>query len=205
MLFPQTRFCHHLFKARTIVNRESWQRSILALPCRTFHGTPSRFGTNTDALSDYLDQKYRIDRGLHSGIFKALQSVHGPKIRIEHFDAFGKSGLEALAASVQEQLKKRQGRPTRPSTMLKVSVPHHGTSFELKWRLGDTVLEVAQENEDLMAEYMEGSCGGIMSCCTCHIYIDQPEFQAFLGEPDESELDMLVSWKTHPCCTLCRA
>jgi ferredoxin len=197
MPFPTIRLCHHLFKARTIVKRES-QRISLASPCRTFHGTSSRFGKTTEELGDCLDQKYGIDRKLHSGIFKALQSVHGPKLVIEHLEAFGKSGLEALAVSVQVQLSKRQGRPKRPSTMLKVSVPHHGTSFELKWKLGDTVVEAAQENEELMAEYMEGTCGGIMSCCTCHIYIDQPEFQAFLSEPEESELDMLVSWNESP-------
>lgn len=153
-----------------------------------------RFAQTTVELGDYLETKHGIDPKLHSGIFKALQSIHGPKIGLEHLEAFGSSGLHALAASVQEQLDKRQGRPKRPSTMLKVSIPHHGTSFELEWKQGDTVLEVAQENQELMAEYMEGTCGGIMSCCTCHIYIDQPEFQAFLSEPEESELDMLVSF-----------
>lgn len=202
-VFPTTtRLCHHFLNMRrskiSIFSR--WRndspRLFLASPCRrTFHGTSSlSLAKTTEELSDYLQKEHGIDAKLHSGIFKALQSVHGAKIGIEHLEAFGKAGLEALAVSVQEQLTKRQGRPTRPSTLLKVSIPHHGTSFELKWKLGDSVLEVAQENEELMSEYMEGTCGGIMSCCTCQIYIDQPEFQALLSEPEESELDMLVSY-----------
>ena len=171
--------------------------------CRTFHGTSSQFVKTIEELGEYLEKKHGIDPKLHSGIIKALQSVHGAKIRIEHFESFGSSGIQALAASVQEQLVKRQGLIKRPSTLLKVLIPHHGTSFELKWKLGDNLMELAKENEDMIGEYMEGTCGGIMSCCSCHVYIDQPEFQALLSEPEESELDMLVSWTNGNWCVLC--
>jgi ferredoxin-2, mitochondrial len=76
--------------------------------------------------------------------------------------------------------------------MLKVSVPHHQKTFHLKWKLGESLKDLAEQNDDLMAEYIEGVCGGNFSCSTCHVYIDQPEFKALLKEPSESEADMLV-------------
>lgn len=83
-------------------------------------------------------------------------------------------------------------RPPRPSVVLKVTIPHHEKSFDLTWKLGDSLKDLAEQNDDLMAEYIEGICGGNMSCSTCHVYIDQPEFQALLHEPEEAERDMLV-------------
>ena len=35
-----------------------------------------------------------------------------------------------------------------------------------------------------------GECGGVMSCATCHVYVD-PEWYGRLAPPQQSELDML--------------
>ena len=160
---------------------------------RTFHATTSQWVESRSDLADHLQSRYGIDPKLHSGIFKALQPVYGQNLNVEHLDAFGQAGLVALAASVQQQLTQRQGRMKRPSRLLKVAIPHHKTSFEVDWKLGDSLLDMARNHDELFAEYMEGTCGGNMSCCTCHVYIDQPEFQALLNAPEEAELDMLVS------------
>lgn len=143
-------------------------------------------------LRDLLQETYGIDPTSHNGIFKAMESVYGKDLKAEHFNTFGKEGINALAASVEQETKKRQGRKETPCTMLRVSIPHHGTSFDLKWRVGESVLDVAKNNQELLGEYMEGTCGGNMSCCTCHIYVEQPELRKYLAEPDEGELDMLV-------------
>ncbi len=89
-------------------------------------------------------------------------------------------------------LSGKSGRLPRPSTVLQVSVPHHQKTFHLKWKLGESIKDLAEQNEDLMAEYIEGVCGGNLSCSTCHVYIHQPEFKELLEEPSESEADMLV-------------
>ena len=143
-------------------------------------------------LRDFLTTTFEIDAQLHNGIFKAMESVHGKDLKKEHFEAFGKEGIAALAASVEEEVAKRNSTTSRPFITLRISVPHHGTSFDLKWRVGESLLDVAQNNPDLLGEYMEGTCGGNMSCCTCHVYVEQPEFRGFLTDPDEGELDMIV-------------
>jgi ferredoxin len=141
-----------------------------------------------------METQLGIDSKLHKGILKAMESMHGKDmIRVDHLEAFGKEGMEALAASVEEEIQKRGGarRKQRPSIPIRIKIPHHSTEFDLDWKLGDSLLDLAQNNEDLLGEYMEGTCGGNMSCCTCHVYLEQPEFQELLTEPDESELDML--------------
>ncbi len=193
MTYCTVQFYNRLVKTRT--------RNLLGSPFllspdrfRNVHATPPPFQSNSRAdLGNHLESKYDIDSRLHSGIFKALEPVYGPSLTTGHLDAFGKDGLRALATSVEEQIKKRQGAKKRPYTYLKVVIPHHRTSFEVDWKLGDSLLDVVQNHDELLAEYMEGTCGGNMSCCTCHVYIDQPEFQTLLRKPEESELDMLVS------------
>lgn len=88
----------------------------------------------------------------------------------------------------------RRQRQPRPSTTLMVNVPHGGKSFQLKWKLGDSLKTLAEQNDEL-EEYIEGICGGNLSCSTCHVYIEKKEFQALLEDPVEAERDMLV------CCT----
>lgn len=175
---------------RTRIRKLSESRVVTSsIGCRTIHTADNP----RVELGRHLESRYDIDPKLHSGIFKALEPVYGTNLNVGHLDAFGPAGLTALAVSVQEQIQKRHGAKKRPSTFLKVSIPHHKTSFEVDWKLGESLLDVVQNHDELLAEYMEGTCGGNMSCCTCHVYIDQPEFQALLRKPEEAELDMLVS------------
>ena len=51
---------------------------------------------------------------------------------------------------------------------------------------GLTLMEVARDN-DLG---IEGTCGGSISCCTCHVIIDQ-EWFSIVGSPNPDEEDML--------------
>ena len=143
---------------------------------------------------DYLNS-LDIDATLHTGIVRALESMHGKgNVHVDQLKAFGPTGMQALAASVDQQNAKlyKKGGHTRPSVNLLVKVPHHSTEFQVLWRHGDSLLEVAQQNMDLFGEYnMEGTCGGNASCCTCHVYVEQAEMQLALDDPDESELDML--------------
>jgi ferredoxin len=141
-------------------------------------------------IASYLET-LAIDVTLHKGIIKAFESMHGKDVRVDVMQSFGEEGMNALAASVEQEQAKRRGHGKRPSTDVLIKTPHHKTDFKLKWKTGDSLLDLAQENEELLGEYMEGTCGGNMSCCTCHIYVKQPEFRELLPDPEESELDML--------------
>ena len=149
---------------------------------------------------------------------RALRSVYGKDITVDHLKTFGEPGLQALAASVvdeqaQQQTSSATNSDAQPQTSVdnnsssslksKVSsmpvtirVPHHQTEFELdSWHLGDSLLQAAQDYPELMSEYMEGTCGGTMSCCTCHVYLEQQhDYQQSLlplSDVSEAEQDML--------------
>jgi 2Fe-2S ferredoxin len=52
--------------------------------------------------------------------------------------------------------------------------------------IGSSVLEIAHRNDiDL-----EGACEGALACSTCHVIVDQDDFD-LLPEPSEEEEDML--------------
>ena len=51
---------------------------------------------------------------------------------------------------------------------------------------GLSVMEVARDNDI----GIEGTCGGSISCCTCHVVID-PDWYQIVGKPTPDEEDML--------------
>jgi 2Fe-2S ferredoxin len=63
---------------------------------------------------------------------------------------------------------------------------------------GKTLLEIAWENHiDI-----EGACGGVMACSTCHVIVD-PAFHERLAVPGEEEADMLdLAWGLTPTSRL---
>ena len=51
---------------------------------------------------------------------------------------------------------------------------------------GTTLMEAGRDNN----MGIEGTCGGSLSCATCHVILDQDSF-ARTGGPSEDEMDML--------------
>ena len=52
--------------------------------------------------------------------------------------------------------------------------------------LGTTVMEAGRD----AGLGIEGTCGGCLSCATCHVIVDKDWFSK-TGAPDEDEIDML--------------
>lgn len=65
-----------------------------------------------------------------------------------------------------------------------------GTRREIEAPAGETLLRIAWDNDiDI-----EGACGGVMACSTCHVIVD-PAYIGRLPPPDEEEADMLdLAW-----------
>jgi ferredoxin len=131
------------------------------------------------------------------GIMRALKSAYGRQPKLSDLQSLGEQGLKDLAAAVEQEAedrKRSQGR-ARPRVTVRVSIPHHRTSHDnLSWRLNESLLDVTKRHPDLLGEYVEGTCGGQMSCCTCHMYLS-PRLMKVLDDlqlgVSESELDML--------------
>ena len=67
-----------------------------------------------------------------------------------------------------------------------IFVDSEGTEKSVEAENGLSVMEVARDN-DLE---IEGTCGGSISCCTCHVIIDKNWF-SIVGGPNPDEEDML--------------
>ena len=73
-----------------------------------------------------------------------------------------------------------------------------GARAEFDAPAGKTLLEIAWENNiDI-----EGACEGCMACSTCHVIVDQGQFEK-LPAPSEDEEDMLdLAWGLTPTSRL---
>lgn len=100
-------------------------------------------------------------------------------------------GLAAIAQSVQAKLNETAGLA---KVKFQVEVPHGGHVFECEGFEGLSVAEVAEQAEGpggaLLAEFLECACSQVMACSTCHVIVS-PEWFGRVGEPSESELDMI--------------
>ena len=67
-----------------------------------------------------------------------------------------------------------------------IFVDSEGAETSVEAENGLSVMEVARDN-DLETE---GTCGGSISCCTCHVIIDKDWF-SIVGGPNADEEDML--------------
>ena len=56
--------------------------------------------------------------------------------------------------------------------------------------LRDIVVHGEGMQEQLLGEYIECACDGVMACSTCHVYID-PDWMERVGQPCDAEEDML--------------
>jgi 2Fe-2S ferredoxin len=67
-----------------------------------------------------------------------------------------------------------------------IFVNSEGTEKSVEAENGLSVMEIARDNDlDI-----EGTCGGSISCCTCHVIIDKDWF-SIVGGPNPDEEDML--------------
>ena len=67
-----------------------------------------------------------------------------------------------------------------------IFVNSKGTEKSVEAENGLSVMEIARDNDlDI-----EGTCGGSISCCTCHVIIDKDWF-SIVGGPNPDEEDML--------------
>ena len=67
-----------------------------------------------------------------------------------------------------------------------IFVNSEGTEKSVEAENGLSVMEIARDNDlDI-----EGTCGGSISCCTCHVIIDIDWF-SIVGGPNPDEEDML--------------
>jgi ferredoxin len=151
-------------------------------------------------LHEYMKEHGLATVATRDGIVRALQSAYGRQPKLSDLQSLGDQGLNDLAAAVVQEEEDRQksggrGGTARPRVKIRVSIPHHRTSHEnLSWRLNESILDVTKHYPDLLGEYVEGTCGGQMSCCTCHVYLSASLMKVLdelqLGVT-ESELDML--------------
>jgi ferredoxin, 2Fe-2S len=139
------------------------------------------------SVADRLSQ-LGVDSALHKEVIQALASVLGGTISVSTLEQFGPEGIQALAKSIENVRPKTEG--TRASRKVTISIPHHRTEFQVKFRQGQSLMQLAQDH-DVLAEYIEGSCGGTMACCSCHVYLDPASYAALGGAPSQEELDML--------------
>ena len=68
-----------------------------------------------------------------------------------------------------------------------IYVEHHGTEHRVEVTTGRTLMEGAVSH---MVPGIEGDCGGLCACATCHVYIPE-EWQPRCSQPDELEQNIL--------------
>lgn len=168
---------------------------------RSFVSTSSSTGSSNNnpsatpggwdpAISAYLSQHLKATQllaetteeqrnDLYAKMIHSLEAVYGKnKVKVSHLHSFGAAGLQALAASIlnEEEEQRNSSLASDAFVTVRFTVPHHRTQFDLKWHYASelTLLDVAEspQGAELLSEYIEASCGGHASCCTCHVYID---------------------------------
>ncbi len=63
-----------------------------------------------------------------------------------------------------------------------------GVKTSLVAKIGNSLMEAATS---VNLEGIAADCGGLMTCATCHVYVDEP-FATQLGAPDAEETAMLA-------------
>ena len=61
-----------------------------------------------------------------------------------------------------------------------------GAEHTLNVESGSSLMEVGRDNN----MGLEGTCGGSLSCATCHVYFSDADY-ARVGAPSDDEMDML--------------
>jgi ferredoxin, 2Fe-2S len=66
-------------------------------------------------------------------------------------------------------------------------ISHQGTPTTLEVNSGDSLMDAALFGG---VDAIEGACGGLLSCATCHVMVD-PAWEGKLPAPADDELSML--------------
>jgi ferredoxin len=156
------------------------------------------------SIDDYFAD-LGIENELHKDVGNAAKKLLGHDMTAASLShAFGgDEGVVQFANSIQDVLQKQRRkaqRKDRPQVnvtlLLRQSTGEPPKEITVPWNHGESLLNLAQSQyvqqklEDDMHYRMEGSCGGQMSCSTCHVYLDQVTYDA-LSSPTGQELDML--------------
>jgi ferredoxin len=140
-----------------------------------------------DYLRSSLDSKYNDD--IMVSILKTLRPVYGSHITVSQLESFGgAAALNDLAAALLKE-QERQRADCSLAIRLTVQVPHHRTTFQMPWHVGQSLLDVARDEsipQNLLSEYIDGSCGGNMSCSTCQVYLDDLDVYRLFLKGDEA-------------------
>ncbi len=66
-------------------------------------------------------------------------------------------------------------------------IQHDGARHQIDTEDGYSLMEVAINNN---ISGIDGDCGGVCACATCHVYVDDA-WMAMLGDRTDTETDML--------------
>ncbi len=72
-------------------------------------------------------------------------------------------------------------------------IDREGGAHEIEVENGLNLMEPLR---DLDSGGTEGLCGGMCSCATCHVFVEQP-FYSSLEEPQDDELELLEGTETY--------
>jgi len=150
----------------------------------------SNNGKDYASTEDYLSSLGYTDPKLQDGMKSALKMAFGSNVSVANLKSIGVNGLGELSKSVKQELLKNSGNIFVGT--VHIHVPHHNFSFDIQMEEGHTFMNAATEGieREVLGEYLECSCGGFMSCASCHVILDEESF-AKLSPPTEAECDML--------------
>lgn len=91
---------------------------------------------------------------------------------------------------MEQEVARSSGR-----TLVRFTVrPSGGPAFACEGFEGMSLKDIAEfgsgEGAELLREYIECACSGVMACSTCQVYV-HPDWFPRVGPPGEAELDML--------------
>ena len=73
-----------------------------------------------------------------------------------------------------------------------------GSRQEIEARAGETLLQIAWDNRiDI-----EGACGGVMACSTCHVIVDETYFNRLEALSQEEDEMLDLAWGLKPTSRL---
>ena len=103
------------------------------------------------------------------------------------------AGLEAMARAVEQEIARTAGRAAVAFT-----VRTHGgrASFECEGLEGMSLRDVVEhgtgKNANVLSEYIECACDGIMACSTCHVYVGEAPAAAADTDADAGDAEDAV-------------